>query len=229
VLKRDAVLNTETDRLTEELVADYLRDNPTFFLSNPELVERIQLPHHQAGTVSLVQVQLNRQRQRIEELEEEITALMSLAASNDHIFHEFMVLHQQMFSSRSLLSVIKAIELKACDLNLKAHVRLIDSPLSEYQLNREHWLRFKTNHLNGKSAYLGRIRQSDRNGLFGIDPFVPEMGSYVVLPIKSGLMEGLLAFSSADGGHFQPSMDTLFLRHLVVVLSFLIETIPWHE
>ena len=223
------MLNSDTVILTDELVADYLRDNPNFFLSNPELVERIQLPHHQAGTVSLVQVLLNRQRQLIEELEEEITALMSLAASNDRIFHEFMDLQQHMFGCRSLLNAIKAIELKAFDLNLKAYVRLSNSPLDEYLLDKPYWQSFKTNHLNGKSAYLGRMRKLDRHGLFGEGAFIPEMGSYVVLPIKCGLVEGLLAFSSDDGGHFQPSMDTLFLRHLAALLTYLIETIPWHD
>jgi len=223
------VQNTETDELTAELVADYLRDNPDFFLSNPGLVERIQVPHHEAGTVSLVQIQLSRQRQRIEELEEEITALMSLGASNDRTFHEFMDLQQQMLKCTSLQSTINAIELKALNLNLRAHVRLTETSSTEYLLNKEHWQRFKTNHLNGKQAYLGRMRKSDRDGLFGDLPLLPEMGSYVVLPIKSGLVEGFLAFSSDDGGHFQPCMDTLFLRHLAIVLSYLIEHLPWRE
>ncbi|CSI54983.1 3'-5'-cyclic nucleotide phosphodiesterase [Vibrio cholerae] len=40
---------------------------------------------------------------------------------------------------------------------------------------------------------------------------------------------GILAFASEDGGHFQPSMDTLFLRHLALVLAHLIETLPWQS
>ncbi|MGX9418616.1 DUF484 family protein [Vibrio sp. RC27] len=221
--------STEVNELTAELVADYLRDNPNFFLTHPELVERIQLPHHQAGTVSLVQIQLTRQRQKIEELEEEITALMSLGANNDRTFHEFVELQQQMFKCRSLYQVIKAIEEKALSLNLKAHIRFMESKESKYLLDKEYWQRFKTNHLNGKQAYLGRMRQADRHGLFGENSLMPEMGSYVVLPIKSGLVEGFLAYSSEDGGHFQPCMDILFLRHLVSIFSYLIETLPWDE
>jgi uncharacterized protein YigA (DUF484 family) len=38
---------------------------------------------------------------------------------------------------------------------------------------------------------------------------------------------GLLAFSSEDGGHFQPYMDTLFLRHLALVVAHMAETLPW--
>ncbi|QAV05956.1 Protein of unknown function DUF484 [Vibrio cholerae] len=55
------------------------------------------------------------------------------------------------------------------------------------------------------------------------------MGSYVVLPLQRQAPLGILAFASEDGGHFQPSMDTLFLRHLALVLAHLIETLPWQS
>ncbi len=77
----------EADALTAEVVAEYLRDNPDFFIHRRELVDRLALPTQEQGAVSLVHVQLNRQRQRIEELEEDITSLMSLAANNDKTFH----------------------------------------------------------------------------------------------------------------------------------------------
>lgn len=217
----------EADALTEEVIAEYLRDNPDFFLSRRELVDRLALPHQEQGTVSLVHVQLNRQRQRIEELEEDITSLMSLAKSNDQTFHEFMALQEQILKCDSLLLVVKAIEEMAKSLGLVAYVRLLESESSYYSLEKESYLRFATNHLNGKEAYLGRMRKADRELLFGDNHRAPEMGSYVVLPLKRKSLQGVLAFSSTDGGHFQPHMDTLFLRHLALVLSHLIESLPW--
>ncbi|MDA0130537.1 DUF484 family protein [Vibrio sp. MarTm2] len=217
----------EADALTEEVIAEYLRDNPDFFLSRRELVDRLALPHQEQGTVSLVHVQLNRQRQRIEELEEDITSLMSLAKSNDQTFHEFMALQEQILKCDSLLSVVKAIEEMAKSLGLVAYLRLLESESSYYSLEKESYLRFATNHLNGKEAYLGRMRKADRELLFGDNHRAPEMGSYVVLPLKRKSLQGVLAFSSTDGGHFQPHMDTLFLRHLALVLSHLIESLPW--
>jgi len=221
------VSQIEADALTEEVIAEYLRDNPDFFLSRRELVDRLALPHQEQGTVSLVHVQLNRQRQRIEELEEDITSLMSLAKSNDQTFHEFMALQEQVLKCDSLLSVVKAVEEMAKSLGLVAYVRLLESESSYYSLEKESYLRFATNHLNGKEAYLGRMRKADRELLFGDNHRAPEMGSYVVLPLKRKSLQGVLAFSSTDGGHFQPHMDTLFLRHLALVLSHLIESLPW--
>lgn len=224
----------EANALTAEIVAEYLRDNPDFFLQRRELVDRLSLPNHQQGAVSLVEVQLKRQRQRIEELEEEITTLMSLAANNDRTFYEFMELQEQILQCDNIAQVVKAIKLKAKDLGLKAYVRLLNQEVPELRLSpelnlsKEGWARFSTNHLNGKDAYLGRLRKADREALLG-EHSGPELGSYVVLPLVKQSSLGALAFSSEDGGHFQPHMDTLFLRHLALVVAHLIETLTWPE
>ena len=219
----------EADALTAEVVAEYLRDNPDFFTDRRELVDRLALAHQEQGSVSLVHVQMNRQRQRIEELEEEITGLMSLAKSNDRTFHEFMQLQEDILQCDCLIDVVKAIEAVAKNLGLVAYVRLLDSESTRYLLTREQYQRFATNHLNGKSAYLGRMRKVDRELLLGELSHEPEMGSYVVLPLQKKALQGVLMFSSCDGGHFQPHMDTLFLRHLALVVSHLIDTLPWQS
>ncbi|OIQ24384.1 DUF484 family protein [uncultured Vibrio sp.] len=217
----------EADALTAEVVAEYLQDNPDFFLQRRSLVDRLSLPNQEQGAVSLVHVQLNRQRQRIEELEEEITTLMSLAAKNDRTFHEFMDLQEHVLKCEDLNSVFSAIEEKATLLSLVAHIRLVDAPSSKYTIEKEYIKRFSLNHLNGKSAYLGRLRKLDRLELLGEHSKAPELGSYVVLPLSQDSTVGVLAFSSDDGGHFQPHMDTLFLRHLALVVSHLVKTLPW--
>ncbi|AUT88374.1 DUF484 family protein [Vibrio parahaemolyticus] len=218
----------EADALTAEVVAEYLKDHPDFFVERSELVDRLSFPHSDLGTVSLVHIQMNRQRQRIEELEEEITTLMSLAANNDRTFYEFMDLQGSILKCGDFKQVISAIELKAKDLGLRAYVRLFSQCDASTQLSKEHYQRFSTNHLNGKEAYLGRLRKVDREALFG-NMDVPEMGSYVVLPLVKKQTLGVLAFSSEDGGHFQPDMDTLFLRHLSLVVAHLAQTLVWQS
>ncbi|MFV0399520.1 MAG: DUF484 family protein [Oscillospiraceae bacterium] len=234
----------EADALTAEVVAEYLKDNPDYFKHRPELVDGLSLPSQQSGSVSLVHVQMARQRQRIEDLEEEITSLMSLAASNDRTFHEFMHLQEQILKCECFADVCAMIEEKARTLNLIGYVRLLNNQDPHYRLTKEQWSRFSTNHFNGKSAYLGRLRKADRHLLFGEplfdepllagkrageERFAPEMGSYVILPLVKRNPLGILAFSSEDGGHFQPSMDTLFLRHRALVVSHLFEILPWQQ
>ncbi|GAK19394.1 LOW QUALITY PROTEIN: hypothetical protein JCM19053_5104 [Vibrio sp. JCM 19053] len=218
----------EADALTAEVVAEYLKDHPDFFCATSGACGSFIFPHSDLGAVSLVHIQMNRQRQRIEELEEEITTLMSLAANNDRTFYEFMDLQGQILKCGDFKQVIHSIEEKAKRLGLRAFVRLFSQCDASIQLSKESYQRFATTHLNGKDAYLGRLRKVDREALFG-NMEVPEMGSYVVLPLVKQQTLGVLAFSSEDGGHFQPDMDTLFLRHLSLVVAHLAQTLVWQS
>lgn len=216
------------DALSEQAVVDYLLDHPDFFTQNSYLLDKLNLSQQQQGVVSLVHLQLSRQRQRIEELEEEITALMSLAKSNDRTFHAFMSLQEKILQCDNLSSVIRSIEEMALSLELRAHVRLINSEQRNCLVN-EDYQRFAIRHLNGKGAYLGRLRKVDRDLLLSEYDVYPELGSYAVIPLHRTTIQGVLIFSSQDGGHFEPCMDTLFLRHLALTLSNLIDTLPWQS
>ena len=216
------------DALSEQAVVDYLLDHPDFFTQNSYLLDKLNLSQQQQGAVSLVHLQLSRQRQRIEELEEEITALMSLAKSNDRTFHAFMSLQEKILQCDNLSSVIRSIEEMALSLELRAHVRLINSEQRNCLVN-EDYQRFAIRHLNGKGAYLGRLRKVDRDLLLSEYDVYPELGSYAVIPLHRTTIQGVLIFSSQDGGHFEPCMDTLFLRHLALTLSNLIDTLPWQS
>ncbi len=215
--------------LTPDMIEQYLREHPDFFYHRPELVDKIKLPRPDAGAVSLVHLQLNRQRTRIEELEEEITTLMSLASSNDRTFHAFMDLQDTMLQQKTVINALKAISQTAADLNLRAYIRFLDAPEDSYCIEKLNLQRFSTNHFNGQQVFLGRLKKADRDTLFGEAARAPEFGSYAVLPVSTQLGHGIMAFSSDDGGHFQPCMDTLFLRHLSVVLTHLVNTLPWRD
>lgn len=220
--------------LTEEVVAEFLADNPDFFLKRQGLVERLSLPNHEQGAVSLVSVQLKRQRARIEALEEEISELMAIATGNDNTFQSFMDLQAQVLKCTSAMEVIERIREHARLLNLSSYVGLIDNELVKHRVTKSKWQQFSKSHLNGKDAFLGRLKQQDRHLLFeheSLDISL-DLGSYVVLPLYSVSSQkelGFLAFSSMDGGHFQPHQDTLFLRHLALTVAHLLSTLPLHK
>ncbi|WED21775.1 DUF484 family protein [Vibrio sp. JC009] len=211
----------EAGALSAEIVEEYLRDHPDFLKNRPALIEKLSLSHKEQGAVSLVEIQLRRQREKIAELEEEITQLMSLAAKNDKTFYEFMELQEQVLKCSTVNELITAVAQKAASLGLKGYVRLIDSPEKAHYLSYDNWHSFAASHFNGKDAYLGRLRKADRELLFGNES-VPELGSYVVLSLTKHKPLGVIAFSSEDGGHFQPNMDTLFLKHLALTVSHLV-------
>ena len=56
--------------LQEEEVAEYLGRHPEFFLRHKVLLDNLQIPHQVKGAVSLFELQQERQRERISELEQ---------------------------------------------------------------------------------------------------------------------------------------------------------------
>lgn len=211
----------ETAPLSEEAVVAFLQDNPDFFLHQPDLLARLKIPHAERGTVSLVEIQLSRLRQRVAELEEDITQLMSAGSRNEQLFRAFSHVHRSLFAATSEQDIDTALGELAHSLNLNVCLRVYDeasSPLKHIERKRVDALR--ASHFAGNRCYFGRLRRVEGE-LFLSE--APELGSYALVPVVQGRELGMLAFASKDGGHFQPSMDTLFLdqlaEHIAILLS----------
>ena len=72
--------------LTPEQVAEYLTDNPNFFVENPEVLPELKLPNLHAGTVSLVELQTDQLRQQLHQQRQELAQLISHADHNEQLF-----------------------------------------------------------------------------------------------------------------------------------------------
>ncbi|NGN99666.1 DUF484 family protein [Grimontia sp. S25] len=205
------------EALTEEAVAAFLKDNPDFFHRQPQLAAQLRVPHTERGAVSLVEIQLGRLRERVAELEEDITQLMSIAAGNENLFRAFSHAHKALFAAESEDDIHKALLELANSLHLVVSLRLYDG--GHHQLNRKSVDAVKAAHFCGQRIYLGRLRKVDG------DQFVtqaPELGSYALVPVFKGKELGFLTFASQDGGHFQPSMDTLFVEQIAEHIAILL-------
>ncbi|RYU66700.1 DUF484 family protein [Aliivibrio finisterrensis] len=218
-------IEPQPTQITEDVVAQFLMDHPDFFQQYPELLGRIKVDTPERGVVSLVEVQVSKLRARIGDLEEEITQLMSLAAKNDRLFHDFANVQKQLLMCENFSQAAKIIELKALSLDLTAHIKIIDHSHPKYHIDKIALDNFSKKFLNGHSAYLGRLRQAERDNLLaygGLNQSSAELGSFAVLPLGQSTPMGIIAFASHDGGHFEPNMDTLFLEQLVSVFHYLL-------
>lgn len=195
--------------LTDEMVAQYLQEQPDFFNRNAQLLAEIQLPHTAHGTISLVEAQVNRLRNQVTTLEEEITQLMSMARQNEHLFARFAKAHRGLFLAKKMADVEFVLDKLAHSLHLKVSLRLYDR--GETRLSRQKVAAIQASHFCGQSTYLGRLSQNE--GLCFVH-HAPEHGSYALLPIHHGKDMGFLAFASQDGGHFHPHMNTLLVNQL---------------
>jgi uncharacterized protein YigA (DUF484 family) len=204
--------------LEDQLVYQYLLEHPAFFQQHPELLARLRLPHAQRGAVSLVERQLEMQRERIRGLEEDITRLMSIARANEHIFFALNQLHLDLLAARQKTDIRLALsafankmpQVHACNLIEFSH-EAMGQQFSSLQLVLQ-------NRLQGRHYYFGRLNREEMATLFP-----PHIHSVALLQISAADEPiALLAFGSQLDDHFQPSMDTLFLDHIAKLLALVL-------
>jgi uncharacterized protein YigA (DUF484 family) len=212
-------LKNATDAyLQDQLVYQYLLEHPAFFQHHPELLSRLRLPHAQRGAVSLVERQMELQRERVRGLEEDITRLMSIARQNEHIFFALNQLHLDLLAAHQKTDIRLALsafankmpQVHACNLIEFSHEAMGDH-FTALQLMLEH-------RLQGRHYYFGRLNRDEMATLFP-----PSIHSVALLMISGNDSPlALLAFGSQLDDHFQPSMDTLFLDHIAKVLTLVL-------
>ncbi|MGL5707810.1 MAG: DUF484 family protein, partial [Aeromonas sp.] len=98
-------LKRQEQSVDEATVLEYLARYPEFFQRHAAVLDRIRIPHERKGSVSLVERQLERQRERIEQLEQEITELMGIASENERIFRVYADLYGELYGCQTLFEV----------------------------------------------------------------------------------------------------------------------------
>ncbi|NRD75741.1 DUF484 family protein [Shewanella sp. VB17] len=195
----------------ESIIREFLLDNPDFFNRYPELLLAMRIPHAERGVVSLVERKQEIYRNRVQQLEEEITSLLGMASRNEMIY---------MFNTALSLKLLKCEDLRELrqelEVGLKSqfhfsHVRLIavndlDSKLSQFWSKRLY---------NG--YYFGRLTIEESTKLFGV-----EVGSVALSRLSAQCGKMIFAIASQDAMHFHPEMDHLLLDQLKQLLDHLL-------
>lgn len=207
----------EPDRiyLEDQTVYQYLLEHPAFFQQHPELLSRLRLPHAQRGAVSLVERQMEMQRERVRGLEEDITRLMSIARQNEHIFFALNQLHLDIASAQQITDIRLALsafankmpQVHACTL-LEFSNESMGEHFSGLQLMLE-------NRMQGRQVYFGRLNKEEMATLFPSS--IHSVALLFISEVEKPL--ALLAFGSELDDHFQPSMDTIFIDHIAKLLA----------
>lgn len=208
-------LTKDKDLLAAHVVYDYLQDHPEFFQQYPQLLASLRLPHQQRGSVSLVERQLELQREKIQALEDDITRLMSVARQNEQIFLAFNQLQAQLYQATKLQEAQNSLQQFTAAMPYVQECRLVR--FSDEQ-SRNPFQLLLSRRLNQHGVYLGRLSKEEQQGLFA-----PHIHSVALILISSQQQPlALLAFGSEQDDHFQPSMDKLFISHLASILAQLL-------
>lgn len=219
------------DLAKEDIIA-WLKANPKFFLTHPELVAQLELPSEESsssGPTSLAQFQARRTQSELLKLQDQLKTLVAVASENERLMHRLHAMTLSLMAIEPLNDFFQALferlNEEFGDLVIALHLQTIPtalegaSSIQVYDPKRFSWI---AQNSAGLAAQCGRFTKDKLNSLFGDQATV--IRSAAVVPLDGF---GLLAIGSADQTKYQPQMGTLFLELLASTLQHrLASTMP---
>lgn len=222
--------------LDEKAVVTYLREHNDFFVSHPELLEDINLPHKSGDAVSLVERQVALLRERNIDMRYRLGKLLDSARENDKLFDKTKRLVLLLLEGRSLGDLVDTL-LFSFDRDFAIPYTSItlfgdQTRLPECAAQicgiadaRESISRI----LSANKAICGDFQSHELEFLFPGQG--AQIGSAAVVPLLHGNCFGLLAVGNSDPLYYRSSMGTLFLGYIGEVLNrllpkYLVQTSP---
>jgi len=226
--------NHTSERSTENLVADYLKNNLDFFVKNPAILAELKIPHEHGGAISLVEKQLTVLREQNQETNKKIHELIEIATQNEELarrMHQLALTLIDADDPKDIFSTMydnlkKNFHADRVIVRLFANPAFIDSSATDEFVGKESIEESLFKRIIEKREPLsGKIKHQQQVFLFGDDG--DDIASSVMIPLHGVGWGGILAIGSFDAERFQPGMGIELLANLGEILSFIIK--PWIE
>lgn len=216
------------NKLSADLVAEYLKHHPEFFQARDDLLLTLELTHPGSGSaVSLLERQVSLLRERNVDMRQRLAGLVDNARSNDRLFEQTRQLVLALLETQTLDEISDTFERGLTEDfgvdfaaltffgNPQRHrnIRARIVPVADARRQIDGLL--KTNR-----AVCGTLRAEEVAFLFPAS--AAEVGSAAVVPLQSGHALGMLAIGARDPEYFRSSMGTLFLGYIAEVLNRLL-------
>ena len=216
-------------RLTDADVVQYLRDNPDFFIAKDDLLAGMRIPHDSGQATSLIERQLAVYRERNVELRQRLSDLLENARRNDKLFGKTKRLVLALIDAQNWIDIEAALDdsLRQ-DFNVD-HWSLLY--FTDHQL--EHPLRSISNKdqqreihrlFKGHRAFCGQLTDETMDLL--LDENHSSAESIAAAQIRNGQQTGVISVASDDPKFYRSSMDTLFLDYIADVLGLILPELP---
>ncbi len=209
-------MENENKKLDAREVAAFLKQNPGFFRSYPDVVAELDVPHETGATVSLVEHQSRILREKNRELHTRLQTLVENARRNDRLFEHTRRLTLDLLDAQSMEEVEQALQ--ECMRNLYkvdyAAITLFvpcSTMLSVVDVEQQTVL---LRPFSRKDVFCGQYSVELMKHYF---QEAPDVGSMAACQLKNDL--GILALGHKDPEYFKSSMDTLFLNYVAEVVS----------
>jgi uncharacterized protein YigA (DUF484 family) len=212
----------ETDLMTDEDVARYLRSHPDFLCKHSDLLGVLTVTHPRHGNaISLTERQLHVLRGKIQQLERKLAELIRFGDQNDVISEKVHRLATSLLTAKGYSGKRHALFASMQDDFAVPHValRIWDAPAEsegeEFQPVGESIRAFAS----GLSRpYCGAPTNIEALDWFG--EMAPHIRSVALAPLQRGKqVAGLFALGSVEPERFYSEMGTLYLERIGALAS----------
>ncbi len=229
--KNDETL-IEEQQPSAQMIADYLKLNPGFFTSFPELITELQIPHDSGQAISLVERQVQMIRDENNKLRSRFKELLDVASENEALIRSMHRLTLQLMEASSPQQIFATMQEQLAESfgADSVFVRIFGAPAfidqdagEEFVAAQSPLVSLFEDVLNAEMPFSGRLKQEQYQSLFGTDD--ENKGSVVMVPLHTDHWQGLLVIGSNDSARYQPGMGVDLLIHMGDVLSLILD--PW--
>lgn len=216
--------NDNTDALSADQVAAYLKKHPDFFINRDSLLAEITLPHESGQAISLLERQVKILRERSIESRHTLNQLLETAKYNDQLFNVTRALILALLMEDEVAQIASATEANLCTQpGIDACSVILFQ--AEHLKNVEHTRLESAEFLQENFPTLLRDRRtlcravSKDTAAFLFTQQAASIRSVALCPIGRERMLGVLAIGNKAQDYFNDDLDTLFLDFIGEVLE----------
>lgn len=219
-----AVDNNNEMELVEEEVAQFLKNNPGFFLRREDLLCDMDLSHPSGGAISLMERQVSLLRERNMDIRSRLSNLLDNARNNDALFDKTKQLILSLLEAKTLDKLVSTLQtgllndfaMDNASIILFGEAKLLPQ-VSTTVVSLDQAYQQIPALLKSNNASCGVLRPEELKFLFANN--AEQVGSAAVVALNDGHHLGVLAIGSHDSHYFRSSMGTLFLVYIAEVLN----------
>ncbi len=216
--------NDNDKDITEEDVAQYLKNHPGFFLKRDDLLLELELAHSSGKAVSLLERQVTLLRERNVDMRGRLNNLLDNARNNDQLFDKTKQLVLALIEAQGLDAIVNTFNRSLLsDFSMEfSSLTLFGNPerhrsASSRMVPIDDAYAKIPGLLKTNNATCGVLRPEELEFLFLEQ--AKQIGSAAVVPLSFGNPLGVIAIGSKDPHYFRSSMGTLFLGYIAEVLN----------
>ena len=201
--------------ITPEQIGEFLKLNPDFFSSHPQLLAEITVPNPYSGqAISLGERQVMALRDKSRGLEIKLREFIQFAEENDAIGDKLHKLALSLMRAKTLNAALQSFYLSLSDSFAVPHtaVRMWGPGAPDLPEFSTVSVDIQALAEGMSQPMCGAEVPAEVRGWFG------EIGahqkSFALAPLRDGQLTGLMVLASEDAKRFYPEMGTLYLSWL---------------